>query len=254
MKQDKAERSLQIFFEVHSGNAREGPGCFESTRRAFSALKELPPEPCILDVGCGPGRQTLDLASLTAGTIHAVDSHPPFIQALEKSLAAEGLTGRVIPAVADMAALPFTPATFDLIWSEGAVYVIGLEQGLQLWKPLLRPGGYLALTHVCWLRDDPPTVLKEFWEQAYPAIDTIAGNAAAFRRQGYELLESFVLPERAWIEEYYRPLESRVRQLRNIYAGDPVALEVLDAEDQEFALYRTYFSYYGYTFFVAQRQ
>jgi SAM-dependent methyltransferase len=253
MEQEKAKRQSQIFFEVHSGNTREGPGCFESTQRAFSQLKDLPENPRVLDVGCGPGRQTLDLASLTPGTIHAVDNHPPFIEALKKSAAAEGLAGRILPAVADMGALPFAPGTFDLVWSEGAIYIIGLEKGLRLWRPLLRPGGCLAVTHIAWLRDDPPPDLKAFWDQAYPAIDTIAGNAAVFQQQGYELLDRFILPERAWIEEYYRPLERRVNELRSVYAGDPIAREVLEAEDREFALYRDSSSYYGYVFFVARR-
>ena len=71
------ERQSQVFFEIHNANAREGPGCFESTRRAFLTLKNLPASPHILDIGCGPGRQALDLASLTPGTIHAVDNHLP---------------------------------------------------------------------------------------------------------------------------------------------------------------------------------
>jgi SAM-dependent methyltransferase len=253
MEEGRAELQRRVFFEVHSGNPREGPGCFASTQRAFLAMPELPPSPRILDVGCGPGRQTLDLASLTDGTIHAVDNHPPFIQALQAAAARLPLRARISAEVADMASLPFPPSSFDLIWSEGAVYIIGLEAGLTLWKPLLRQGGYIALTHLTWLREDPPEELREFWRGAYPAIDTLAQNEEVFRRAGYELLETFVLPERAWIDEYYRPLEQRVMALRARYAGDLAALEVLDAEDQEFGLYRKYSAYYGYTFFIARR-
>lgn len=253
MEEEKLDLQHRVFFEVHSGNSREGPGCFASTQRAFLALPGLPPSPRILDIGCGPGRQTLDLASLTDGTIHAVDNHPPFIEALRAAAASLRLRARVSTEVADMNSLPFPPGSFDLIWSEGAIYIIGLEKGLALWKPLLKRGGYIALTHVAWLREDPPDEIKEFWTGAYPAIDTLAGNAAVFQHAGYDLLETFVLPERAWIDEYYRPLEQKVKSLRTRYAGDPAALEVLDAEDQEFALYRKYSAYYGYAFFIARR-
>jgi len=248
-----AERQSQVFFEIHSANPREGPGCFESTRRAFLTLKNLPASPQILDIGCGPGRQTLDLASLTPGTIHAVDNHLPYIEALRTSAAAATLKARIFPHLADMASLPFPPASFDLIWSEGAIYIIGLEKGLELWKPLLRPGGFLAVTHIAWLRDDPPREVREFWQQAYPAIDTIAAHEAVVRRQGYEPVDTFALPERAWIDEYYRPLERTVERLRVTYAADPVALRVLEAEQQEFALYRKYSAYYGYVFLIARR-
>jgi hypothetical protein len=48
----------EFFFEIHQDNPREGPGNLESTKKAFSMLNNLPESPRILDVGCGPGRQT----------------------------------------------------------------------------------------------------------------------------------------------------------------------------------------------------
>jgi hypothetical protein len=44
-----------VFFEIHADNPREGPGDFNSTKRAFLAMKNLPGKPKILDIGCGPG-------------------------------------------------------------------------------------------------------------------------------------------------------------------------------------------------------
>ena len=41
----------EIFFEIHAGLPREGPGCFGATRRAFQML-DLPDCPAILDAGC----------------------------------------------------------------------------------------------------------------------------------------------------------------------------------------------------------
>lgn len=61
------------FFELHAGLARQGPGADAHTRRAFALVGDLPPAPVIVDVGCGPGMQTLELARLTRSTVHAVD-------------------------------------------------------------------------------------------------------------------------------------------------------------------------------------
>lgn len=69
-----------IFYEVHSNLPREGPGDNKSTDRAFKALKNLPPKPRILDIGCGPGMQTIELAKLSCGQIEALDSHQPFLE------------------------------------------------------------------------------------------------------------------------------------------------------------------------------
>lgn len=61
---------------------REGLGNTECTQQAFALLEDLPSKPRILDVGCGPGAQTIDLSRLANGTIMAVDNHAPFLQSL----------------------------------------------------------------------------------------------------------------------------------------------------------------------------
>jgi ubiquinone/menaquinone biosynthesis C-methylase UbiE len=72
----------QIFFEVHRGLPREGPGDEESLRQALSLVSGLPPNPRILDIGCGPGRQTIDLVEITAGLVIGLDNHFPFVREL----------------------------------------------------------------------------------------------------------------------------------------------------------------------------
>ncbi len=92
------QRSVQpeaVFAEVHDDIPRGGPGDFESTRKAFRMLKALPEQPEILDLGCGPGVQTLDLAGLTEGAITAVDNHEHFLGRLREAVAQRGLANRV---------------------------------------------------------------------------------------------------------------------------------------------------------------
>jgi methylase of polypeptide subunit release factors len=58
---------------------REGPGDDASTECALRLLQHLPPRPRILDIGSGPGAQTLVLARATGGTVTAIDVHQPFL-------------------------------------------------------------------------------------------------------------------------------------------------------------------------------
>ena len=74
------------FWEVHSNLPREGPGDNESTKKAYLMLKDLPENPRILDIGCGPGMQTIELAKLSGGQIVAVDNHQPFLEQLKITL------------------------------------------------------------------------------------------------------------------------------------------------------------------------
>jgi len=240
-----------VFFEVHSGLPREGPGDAQSTRRAFACLRGLPDRPRVLDLGCGPGAQTLELAELCAGQIVAVDNHEPFIERLRRRVLEDGLEERVQPVVADMRNLPFEPGCFDLIWAEGSIYLIGFSRGLSEWRALLNGRGQIAVSEISWLRDSAPAELRAFWEQAYPGIRTIAENQAAVREAGYELLASFALPDSAWWDSYYRPLEAKLDALEARYSADPETLEVLAAERQEIGLFRKYSAYYGYVFYVA---
>ncbi len=242
-----------VFFEIHADNPREGPGDFESTRRAFSVMKNLPGKPAILDIGCGPGKQTLDLAQLTKGNITAVDNHAPYLEQLNKKVVSRGLQKRVKIIKGDMFSLNFKPETFDVIWSEGAIYFMGFEQGLRLWKRFLRPKGYIAVTELTRLQENPPEEAKQFWEGAYPAMRNIFGNLAIAAQAGYTVLEHFTLPEKSWWEEYYGPLQKKVERLKEKYQHDPEALQVLAAEDIERISYQKYSPYYGYVFYIMKR-
>jgi len=109
-------RLIELLVELHEGLERLGPGDDESTLRALRLCADLPPQPQVLDVGCGTGAQTLALAQHTAGQVTATDLMPTFLNTLEARLADRGLQDRVTTQVADMSALPFADGTFDVIW------------------------------------------------------------------------------------------------------------------------------------------
>ena len=242
----------QVFFELHTDLPREGPGNFETTHRAFSLLKMLPERPQILDIGCGPGMQTLDLAKLTKGTIVAVDNHQPYLDRLSENIDRLGLSDRVRVVNADMLDLPFPEQSFDVIWSEGAIYIMGFDRGLKTWRSLLKPGGYLAVSELTWLRSDPPEAVRTFWEQEYPAMRTIDANLEAIKAFGYATVDAFPLPEATWWDDYYRPLERKIAQLEQKYSTNREALQAIDLECQEIDTYRHYSEYYSYVFYVAK--
>lgn len=245
-------RAEEIFFEIHRGNPREGPGSFEATRKAFSTLRNLPDEPIILDIGCGPGQQTMDLASLSQGTIYAIDNYEPYLQALQARVTQKGLANRVFPQAGDMNALPFEQAHFDIIWAEGSIYLMGFENGLTAWRPYLKPAGYIVVSEISWLKDKPPPDLVNFWDEAYPALQDQDGNITIIQRAGYNLIDHFVLPTEAWWDNYYIHIENKLSLLKTKYQNEAEALEVIAIEELETDLYRKYSDYYGYVFYIMQ--
>ena len=245
---------MDFFFEIHKDLPREGPGDSESTRRAFRKLSALPEEPVILDVGCGPGAQTLDLAQQSDGVIYAVDTHQPFLDRLQEKVTELGLEKRIHVLNQSMKELQFPPASFDLIWSEGAIYIIGFEAGLRTWKPLLKPGGYFAVSELTWLKPDPPPPekVKEFWNVGYPAMKSLEENLDIIHACDYYLIDYFVLPNSSWTENYYQPMQARIAMLREKYRSDPERIQVLDLEQEEIDIFNQYNDWYGYVFYIMQ--
>ena len=81
----------ELFYQVFLSLPRQGPGCMGATRKAYSYLPTLPKDAKILDIGCGSGSQTRELANLTSGIITAVDNYQPFLDTLTIHGKNEGL-------------------------------------------------------------------------------------------------------------------------------------------------------------------
>ncbi|MDJ0867768.1 MAG: class I SAM-dependent methyltransferase [Myxococcota bacterium] len=245
-------RFREIFYDLYAWLPRAGPGDDESTERALGLCEELVAAPRALDVGCGPGRQTLVLARRGARVI-GLDDYRPFLGRLRAAAAEAGLADRIEPVQADMAALPLPDARFDLVWSEGAAYQMGTEAACTAWRALLRDPGYLALTEACRLRDELPAEVERCWADEGLELLDVDGVLALVARAGYDVVGHFVLPESSWWRQYYTPLEQRIPLIERRYAGDPAAAAVVAGARTEIETYRTHADCYGYVFVVARR-
>lgn len=243
---------MDYFIELFGALPRAGPGDNASTRKAFEMTENLPSEPRILDIGCGPGVQTVELLRLSGGTVVALDLLPQMIARVRKAAQCAGFADRLETVQADMTDMAFEPSSFDVIWSEGAIYFIGFEMGLAKLKEFVKPGGYVAVSEAVWLEPDPPREVVELWQE-YPEIDTVERKLAVVSSLGYESVGHFVLPASSWSESYYDPLATRVSEYEHKWKGIRDAEDVLAEARQEISVFRTYSRYYGYAFFVMRR-
>jgi len=244
-----------FIFTMHENLPRQGPGSNACTRKAFSMLTDLPARPEILDIGCGAGMQTVELARICPGCrITATDVHQPYLDQLAGSAASAGVRDRITTVRASMDDLPFPDGSFDVLCAEGSICVIGFREGLASWRRLLRPGGYLCLTEAAWFVEDPSPEAAAFWNDCYPAIKSVAANRAIAEDAGYEVVATFPLPASAWWDDYYTPMIERLADLRSKVAGNPEAEALIAFEEREIAVHREHGSEYGYEFFILRKK
>ncbi len=88
---------IEYIYELSEALPRSGPGDNEYTRRAFNMIPHFQTPPFILDIGCGQGMQTIELAKISNGKIIALDNHQPFLDLLVEQAKKQKIEDKVIP-------------------------------------------------------------------------------------------------------------------------------------------------------------
>ncbi len=247
------EFDFDLICEYFSGMERQGPGSPEVTLKASGFIDNLDSGSLIADIGCGTGGQTMVLAKHIPGQITGIDLFPTFIDIFNSNAAKLNLQDRVKGVAGSMDDLPFKREQLDLIWSEGAIYNIGFEKGLNEWRQFLKTGAYIAVTEASWFTLERPAEIGRFWHEAYPQIDIISNKLAQMEKAGYMPVASFILPENCWTDHFYTPQVKVQEAFLKKYAGNKTAEEFIANERYEAQLYYKYKEYYGYVFYIGKK-
>jgi len=247
------EYDFELLLEIHKDMPRQGSGRNKYTQKAYEMIPTIK-KPRILDIGCGPGMQTIKLAKLSDGEVIGIDIFEQYLDQLRQLIKKEDLEDKVKAVNQSMFEIKYPKNHFDIIWAEGSIFVIGFEKGLSEWKEYIKPKGYLAVHEMAWLKDNPPKEIWDYWQRIYPKIATIDENLKIIEKCGYKLIAYFPLPEDAWWDLYYTPLEKRLPDLRTKFKDNPKALEMLDETQLEIDLFRKYNQWYGSVFYIMQKQ
>ena len=112
---DLFSRMLDPFMQYSCAYWKEASTLEEAQQaklRLISEKLQLQPGMRVLDIGCGSGMQTLQLARTLNCPITAIDNHVPFLQQLRAAAAAEGLP--IDAREASMLAMPLSTVTISL--------------------------------------------------------------------------------------------------------------------------------------------
>jgi ubiquinone/menaquinone biosynthesis C-methylase UbiE len=202
------------------------------TQKAYRMLPELT-RPRILDIGCGSGIPTLELARLSDGQIIGLDVDQSLLDRLNKKIEEEGFTSNIKTIRCSMFEMDFPDESFDVIWSEGSIAQIGFGKGLTDWRRLLKPGGFLVV---------------------HDEEKNLAEKLRLIADCGYCLLGHFTLPGDIWWADYFNPLQERILELEEKYGGRPEVLKELVSKKKEAAMVKNSPQDFGSVFFVMQKK
>lgn len=130
----------------HHASVLASHGARTAASSAAYLLPHLRPGMRLLDVGCGPGTITLDLAAAVGaqGQVVGLDNVPDPLQAARANAAARGDT-RTRWELGDVYALPYEDAVFDIVHAHQVLQHLGDPvAALREMARVTRPGGLVA--------------------------------------------------------------------------------------------------------------
>lgn len=245
---------FEALIDFHRNAERQGPGSSADTLKALSLIdidKSAPLK--IADIGCGNGSQTITLAQNLNAHITAVDLFPEFLDELNIRAKKLGVHNKITTVEKSMDELSFAKSEFDIIWSEGAIYNIGFENGIKKWKKFLKPGGYIAISEITWLSRIRPREIEEHWNVEYPEIATASEKIKILERNKFSPTGYFYLPHSSWLDNYYTPMEKRFDAFLEKHNHTEIVVNIVADEKREIELYKKYKDFISYGFYIARK-
>lgn len=200
------------------------------TKKAFQMLPELD-NPRILDIGCGSGVPAIELARLCNGQITGIDCNQSLLDIFTQKIKEAGLSDRVCALNCSLFELNFPDEHFDIVWSEGSIFVIGFRKGLKAWRRFIKSNGFLVV---------------------HDEATNIAEKRRHISECGYHLIGDFMLSEDMWWKEYFNPLKKYLHEVRE-KCSDPAVLSACDTEQKEIDMFKKD-SRNGSIFFIMQKE
>lgn len=169
----------------------------EHSRRAYALLPPLT-RPRVLDIGCGQGQQTVELARLSGGQVVGIDIDEAALCRLRRRVDQAGLGQQIEGIHVSLFESSFDDDSFDLLWEEGVLHLLDASRSLPECRRLLKPGRHLVM---------------------HETIVWFESIRRSLEASGLELVDQHMLPRHFWWTDYGAPLEARIRAYRKTH-GD----------------------------------
>ncbi|HLA06705.1 MAG TPA: class I SAM-dependent methyltransferase [Anaerolineales bacterium] len=130
-------------------------------------LADIQPGDRVLEVACGTGRATVELASRLGadGRLDALDLSEAMLGHAQRKVAERGLLNKVELKIGSAQVLPYPSQTFDILYNSYMFDLIAVTQFksiLEEFKRVLKPGGKMILVNM-----SKDTSRKTLYERVY---------------------------------------------------------------------------------------
>jgi SAM-dependent methyltransferase len=165
------------------------PGGRASTE-ALLARAQITGSARVLDVGCGVATTAIQIARRYGARVTAADISPLMLERAETNARAAGVADLVTVTSADILALPFDDAAFDVVIAEAVTMFTDRPKAVAELARVTRPGGRVLATEFYWRT--PPQAREIFLGQVCPGMqfDTIEGWTRIYSAAGLAGLET----------------------------------------------------------------
>ena len=150
----------------------------------------------ILNVGCGIGVGPAYIARKYGCGVVGVDISAQMIAWARRRANEAGVADKVDLPIADVLALPFPAATFDIVTCESVlIFVADKRQAIQESVRVTKPGGYVGINKCFWFEEPTPEMAARVTAAIGPAIPTLAdwqalGQPQAFRSESCRQIDA----------------------------------------------------------------
>ena len=200
------------------------------TKRAFEMLPKID-KPYILDIGCGSGQSSLELARLSNGRIVGIDIDQEALEKFKVKIEKKNFSNRIEIMNKSLYNTNFPDEKFDILWEEGVLHLLDIHKSLKECLRILKSDGFLV---------------------SFETIKWMNVSLEIFPTYGFQLIDHFLLPEKYWWTAYYAPLEKKIKELYQQYQGSK-ELESLKRHEQEIAMVKKNPKEFDCGFYIMQK-
>lgn len=184
------------------------------------AISKIPriEKPLILDIGCGTGVTTIWLAENFNGILTAVDIDKKPLDWLQEKVRRQNPESTIKTINESFFDIEFNESSYDIILAEGFLNIVGFYRGFPEIIKLLKINRFFVI---------------------HDEYKDHKGKCEFIAKYNCKLLESFILDENVWWNEYYRQLKDEMNSQRNkhlfeFFKPDLQEIELYNADPEQF--------------------